>query len=285
MMQIRKTSLKNVKQTAIEQVVFSQTIIGVLVEKTAENLQDKTIDCFGVVTEKGALYGVPVRIARNDVDINFVKGSLNLLVGTEIGVVVTATDPAGDYLICSRVLAQQSVKQDMLEEVKSGTEYEGQLLSYMMAQGGFITGAFVGIGPYNSLVGLLRDTGYTSDHSHINEHLKIGDKVKVKCLSCDGQERILWECPEKVRRPVGTTYSIQENTSRLGRVRSMPQFKDGNTGVFVTMEDGLDALCQVPDELAIEVGAQVVVVITKVTRTNDDPSVPPRIKGRITRML
>ncbi len=196
------------------------------------------------------------------------------LIGRKIPFIVLDVDVKNERLICSRKEAQNALKRDMLQGLASGHIYEGTVVGFNN-YGGYIE--------VNGVSGYLRNRDLTEDHSDIREHLKIGDKLDVRCKEISAESGYLyWEAVIKVRRSQPLKYTFKVGSIVMGRVVRISDFKQG-VGVFVNLQTGIDVLCPVPRELEIEDGVNVAVKIEQIV-PNPRANAAPRIRGRIIRM-
>ena len=196
------------------------------------------------------------------------------LIGRKIPFVILDVDANNKRLICSRKEAQNILKRDMLQGLASKHIYEGTVVGFSN-YGGYIE--------VNGITGYLRNRDLTEDHSSIQEHLKLGDKLNVRCKEITQEDGyIYWEAIIKVRRSQPLEYTFKVGSVVVGRVVRISDFKQG-IGVFVNLQTGIDALCPVPRELEIEENVKVAVRIEQIM-PGPNRNAAPHIRGRIIRV-
>jgi len=220
---------------------------------------------------------VPGTISVEDLDADTDRPNPSRLIGMRVPFVVTGVDEETGSLICSRKIAQQLTKMQMLPALSAGQPFEGTITGFTDF------GCFVDV---NGVVGLLRNADYSTDHSRINERYKIGDRIMVKCrnVSADERHRVTWEAVTKYHRTTPYECDLEPSAIVLGRVIDIKNFPQSQA-VFVRLEDNqaLDVLCSMPEDLEIEKNVGVVVRISSVDRGNSEFD-RPRIRGRILRL-
>ena len=260
--------------------------------KTIEQLMEQGTVLWGQVTrvgndhEKGMAYmlvtlrgeELPRRytciVYRDEADAEFRTGHLLYLVGHRVPVTIIGMDRERQWLVGSRKRAQQKNKADMLQDLASGKEMEGTILSFVNY------GAYVEV---NGVVGLLKNTDFSVDYSEIREYHNAGDTLTVKCKEVTNEGKIFWVLPEKTHREKPIDWNIEPDTALLGTVQNICSFANG-VGIFVRIAPGLDALCTIPQNVEAEVGTRVSVHITSIEPAAE-AYMPPRVKGRIMRVV
>ena len=204
------------------------------------------------------------------------SGTSDYLVGMEIPVVIKGTAPNG-LLICSRELAQEILKTQMMKAFKEGRVFDGVITGFTDF------GAFVDV---NGIIGLLRNTDYSSDYSRVYERYQVGDHISVKCKKVyeDKKQRIEWEPVVKYRRTTPFVCDLVAGSVVLGRVIDVKNFESG-PAVFVRTvgHNEVDILCAMPLEMEIQKGAGVVVRVSSVEPA-PSPTERPRLRGYILRL-
>lgn len=217
--------------------------------------------------EKCAIYATEA-----DSDTN--SPYLIALMGRKVPFVVKAIDEDNNRLICSRKRAQELLKTTMLQSLVSRKVYEGEIVSFSR-YGGYVE--------VSGITGHIRNSDFSEDHSDIKEHMKVGDKLEVRCKEVSKEGYIFWEAVKKVRRTKPLEYDFEKDTVVMGTVVRLADFKR-SSGVFVNLQLGIDALCPVPRDIEVEEGSRVSVKIDTITQP-ENPTDPPRIRGRIIRVI
>lgn len=213
-------------------------------------------------------------IYANEADADNENPRLVSLMGRRLPFVVTAMDDENNWLLCSRKKAQTLLKASMLQDLANGRIFEGELTAFSR-YGGYIE--------VNGITGHIRNSDFSEDHSDIREYLSIGDKVDVKCREVSPEGYIFWEVVSKMRRTKPIQHDFEPDTVVPGRVVRISDFKSG-IGIFVNLQLGIDALCPMPRDIEVEEGARVCVKIESVS-PGQRPTDPPRIRGRIVRVI
>jgi len=213
-------------------------------------------------------------IYANEADSDNANPYLMNLHGRRIPFVILSVDEENGRLLCSRKRAQEILKTNMLQGLVSGRVYEGELVGFSRY------GGYIEVG---GITGHIRNSDFTDDHSDIREYLKVGDKVAVRCKEMSKEGYVYWEVVTKVRRTKPLEHDFEADTVVLGSVVRIADFGH-STGVFVNLQLGIDALCALPRDLEIEEGSRVSVKIVSVNQ-GKTPTDPPRIRGRIVRVI
>lgn len=213
-------------------------------------------------------------IYADEADTDSDNPYLMSLMGRRIPFIIMGTDEDGGRLLCSRKKAQDQLKAAMLQGLAAGKVYEGELVSFSR-YGGYIE--------VSGVTGHIRNSDFSTDHSDIKEYMRPGDKVEVRCKEVSQEGYIFWEALNKVHRTNPLEYDFEEDTIVMGTVVRIADFKR-SSGVFVNLQLGIDALCPVPRELEIEEGSRVSMKIESITK-DKDPTKPPKIRGRIVRVI
>lgn len=246
-------------------------------------MENQTIN-WGTVTrigklEDGSPYmevpiekGVTGTILSAEAEGDFNRQTLHPLLGVKIPFIILEEKDGKIY--CSRKAAQKKLREEKMEELKNRT---------------VLHGIVVGCAPYGVYVevdgvsGLLKNSDYLSVSIPVSDYLKKGDKVDVICKSFSPNGKIQWEPAEKPE-PLELNYDVKVDTCVIGKVINMKPFATGGTGVFVRIEQGLDALCLHPSDMEIAAGDQVTLKIIAIEPASK-PGMPPRVKGRLLRVL
>lgn len=194
--------------------------------------------------------------------------------GRRIPFVIMAVDEENNRLICSRKRAQELLKTTMLQSLVSRRGYEGEVVSFSR-YGGYVE--------VSGIIGHIRNSDFSEDHSDIKEYMKVGDKLEVRCKEVSKEGYIFWEAVKKVRRTKPLEHDFEKDTIVMGTVVRLADFKR-SSGVFVNLQLGIDALCPVPRDIEVEEGSRVSVKIDSITQP-ENPTAPPRIRGRIIRVI
>ena len=215
------------------------------------------------------------RISIAEFDAELERRSLMPLMGRKIPYVILGIDDENNRLICSRKQAQIAIKKGLEPQLRSGEVLKATVIK--------ITdfGAFVGL---NDISGVLRTTDFSTDHSEIDEYYKIGDTIEVVCKEIDESDRIVFRAKELHTRKVPLQCDVSENQVVMGKVRSLRTFP-GSPVAFVRIAKGIDCLCAQPEDWEIARETEVAVLITNIKQDPDAPTMPPRIRGRIVRVL
>lgn len=173
------------------------------------------------------------------IDTHPVK-DFSYLIGQEVEVIVIKMDEVRNNVVISRKAVMQEAnfadREALLKTLEKGVEIEGvvkNLADY---------GAFVDLG---GIDGLLHITDISWQRvNHPSEKLNIGDKIKVKVLSCD---------KENMRVSLGLkqlTASPWDNISDrlpLGKKVSGTVSNLTDYGAFVRIEEGVEGLVHVSE--------------------------------------
>lgn len=173
------------------------------------------------------------------IDTHPVK-DFSYLIGQEVEVIVIKMDEVRNNVVISRKAVMQEAnfadRETLLKTLEKGVEIEGvvkNLADY---------GAFVDLG---GIDGLLHITDISWQRvNHPSEKLNIGDKIKVKVLSCD---------KENMRVSLGLkqlTASPWDNISDrlpLGKKVSGTVSNLTDYGAFVRIEEGVEGLVHVSE--------------------------------------
>lgn len=216
--------------------------------------------------------GVVGTILAGEAEGDFNRQTLHPLLGVKIPFIVLEEKDGKVY--CSRKAAQEKLREGKMEDLKNGK---------------VLHGVVVGCAPYGVYVetdgvsGLLKNSDYLGVAIPVSDYLKKGDKVDVICKNISPNGKIQWEPAEKPA-PLELDYDVKVDTCVIGKVINMKPFATGGTGVFVRIEQGLDALCLHPSDMEIEPGDQVTLKIIAIEPAFK-PGMPPRVKGRLLRVL
>jgi len=201
------------------------------------------------------------------------KMSYVFLMGKKIPLVILSVD--GDVVTCSRSEGLQQVRENFIKESAEGKVLKGTITNFSHP------GAFVEV---SGISGLLTAGDFSTDYSAVSEYFKQGDTIEVKCKSVSPKNgRISWEVPQKFSRTQPIKHNLEASTIVCGKVVGIQAFEAG-VGVFVNIEAGIDALCQQPEDIEIEQGSKVAVLITSISPGKTETSTP-RVRGKIVRAL
>lgn len=254
--------------------IKNQEIFHAQVSRLGMTEEDKPYMIVRIPAENGLKGGYSGIIYASEADAELERQTLVPMMGRVIPFVVTDIDMEKDRVVCSRKLAQEKLKAEMMPDFMAKKVYEGTIINIVNY------GAYVEV---NGVSGLLKTGDFSVDRSEIAGVHKIGDKINVIFKELTPGGRINWEAETKYHRPDPIEYDFEANTVVLGTVVNIQNFNSG-TGVFVRIADGLDALCTVPQDREVEIGTQVSIKISVI----DPPQVegaPPRVRGKIVRVL
>lgn len=213
-------------------------------------------------------------IQRDEADAFFEKDALSYLVGYRIPFVLIGVDEESGQVIGSRKRAQEMIRESMRKDLEGKKVLNGTVF-------GFVDyGAFIEVG---GLVGLLKKTDFSTDYSNVSEYMKEGDQIKVRCKAIEPNGKISWEAKTKVHRTVPFKCDLEVGMTVVGTVIGIGSFTSGY-GIFVKVSEGVDALCSIGPDMDIDVGSRVTVYLSKV-EPSKNPTQPPRVRGRIRRVL
>ena len=213
-------------------------------------------------------------IKKAEADGELQRATLVPMMGRQIAFVITEVDVEKNRVICSRRQAQEALKASMLQDLQNKTVFEGTVVNVVEY------GAYIEV---NYVTGLMKTNDFSVDRSEVAGVLSIGDKIRVFCKEVTAAGRINWEAETKYHRPDPIEYDFEPNTVVLGTVVNISNFGP-STGVFVRIDDGLDALCTLPQDREVEKGTPVSVKISSVT-PNPIEGAPPKVRGKIVRVL
>lgn len=258
----------------IKNAIDNKKIFHSVVTKIGEDDEQKKGYMTVQVSDENGLNGGYVGwiyIDESDDDVQ--RRSLLPLLGERIPFVILSIDEESHRMVCSRKIAQQIIKENMKKDIGSGKVFHAKITRFVDY------GAFLDV---NGVSGILRTTDFSTDHSEIPEYYKIGDTIPVVCRDISSNGRMFFRAQHMHQRTEPLRVDIREKQIVLGTVRSIRTFETGPV-YFVHIETGLDCLCPVPDDMEIEYGVDVAVIITSV-RENEDPLLSPHIRGRIIRV-
>lgn len=251
----------------IEEAIAAETIFWGMVTRIG-HMPDKTPYMEVPISELG-LVGT---ITMDEVDAEIERKSLVSLLGRNIPFMIIRVD--GDKVYCSRGKAQMKIKADMAADLANKT---------------VLTGEVVRTAPYGVYIevcgisGLLKNSDYINIAVPVSDFLSEGDTVKVVCKALSPNGKIQWE-PAVKPKTENITYDVEEDTCVTGKVVNLRPFESGGVGVFVRIGKGLDALCLLPPDMEVNPDDQVSLKIVSVT-PSADPSAPPRVKGKLLRII
>lgn len=211
-----------------------------------------------------------------DCDAETMPNHLDYLVGLNVPVVIKGIDKDG-HLICSRKIAQQMLKKQMMPALLEKRIFDGVITGFTNF------GAFVDV---DGVVGILRNKDYSTDYSRVYERYQVGDHISVKCkaISSDDAQRIEWEPLVKYRRTTAFECDLTAGSVVLGRIIDIKNFEIGPAVFVRTLEHNeVDILCAMPLELEVQRNAVVVVRVSNVEPAAN-PTERPRIRGHILRL-
>ncbi len=258
----------------VQPVIDSGAILWGIVSRTGQDPETKQEYMMVTLGARSAVGKRNCKITREHADADFKRGALMYLVGHHVPVVILGEDKETGLLTGSRKLAQEQLKQKMLPSLASAKEMKGTILCFTNY------GAYVEV---NGVVGMLKNTDYSIDYSEIKETRSFGDTIVVKAKEVTSEGKVFWTVPEKFHREKPIEYDVEPNTAVVGTVQSVKNFASG-VGVFVRIATGLDALCILPQNIEVEVGNRVAVAINSVEK-QDNEFLPPRVRGRILRVI
>lgn len=159
-----------------------------------------------------------------------------LTMGQEIDVEVIEIDPKERRLRVSLKNLQPKPFEEFMQKHKAGEIVKGEVTSLTDF------GAFVKI---DKVEGLLHNQDFSWDkNQRCKDNLKVGDVVEVKIAKIDSEhEKISLNRKELTKSPV-EVYAENHNIGQVvtGTVRDVKEF-----GIFVQLEDGVDALIRNED--------------------------------------
>lgn len=227
-----------------------------------------------IPAENGLAGGYTGIIRESEADGELKRKTLVPMMGRMIAFIITEVDMEKGRVICSRSAAQEELKSSMLQDLQNKIVFEGTVINVVEY------GAYVEV---NYVTGLMKTNDFSVDRSEVAGVLSIGDKIRVRCKEITPAGRINWEAETKYHRPDPIQYDFEPNTVVLGTVVGIANFGP-NTGVFVRIDDGLDALCTLPQDREVEKGTPVSIKISSITE-NPEEGAPPRVRGKIVRVL
>lgn len=212
-------------------------------------------------------------VMAEEVDAEIERHSLVSMLGRKIPVIVLSMDDG--RILCSRKQAQVAIKVSMAQDLASHTVLSGEVIREAPY------GVYVEV---NGISGLLKNSDYINVAVPVSDFLKVGNKVDVMCKNISTSGKIQWEPAEKPKAE-DISYDVEEDTCVVGKVINLKPFDNGGVGVFVRISRGLDALCLLPPDMEISPDDQVSVKIVSVTPDPHGAAAPPRVKGKILRVL
>lgn len=215
------------------------------------------------------------RITLEESDAEMDRRSLLPLLNTSIPLVILGIDEENDRLICSRKQAQIAIKKSLEPQLRSGEPMVGRIAKLTHF------GAFVEI---QGISGILRTPDFSTDHSEVEEYYKVGDRIEVCCSGIDELGRISFRAKELHTRKVPLRCDITEGQVTVGRVRSLHTFQRGPVA-FVRIAQGIDCLCRQPEDMEIDRGVEVGVLVQRITPNEENPCAAPHVSGRIIRVF
>jgi ribosomal protein S1 len=229
-----------------------------------------------VVTPQDAIVVSRYRciIKRDEADAFFKKDTLAYLVGYRIPFTVVGVDEEKSQVLCSRKKAQEAIKESMRKGLEEKRELNGTIFGFVEY------GAFVEVG---GLVGLLKKSDFSTDYSNVDEYMKEGDRIKVRCKAIEPNGQISWEVKNKQHRKTPFNCDLETGMTVVGTVIGIGSFSTGY-GIFVKVAQGVDALCSIGPDMDVAPGNRVTVYLNKV-EPSKNPTQPPRVRGRIRRVL
>ncbi len=262
------------KLKSVKSVIDSKAVLWGIVSRTGQDPETKQEYMLVTLSARSAIGKRTCKITRENADLDFKRGALMYLVGHRVPVIILSEDAETGLLFGSRKAAQEVLKGQMLPRLAAAEEMRGTIFSFAPY------GAYVEVG---GVIGMLKNTDYSVDYSEIKETKGMGDSIVVKAKEVTSEGKIFWTVPEKFRRSKPIEYDVSPDTAVIGTVHSIKNFTNG-IGVFVRIATGLDALCTMPQNIEIEEGNRVSVAITSVEK-QDDELLPPRVRGRILRVV
>lgn len=258
------STFKNMTMTITKESLFEEAKKeGAVLKGTVKMIDyDETTETDVLVVDLQVAKGL---ILREDVDSEHNWRSLISFIGKEIEFIATEVDEENGIIKGSRKELMGAIKEAVVNRLQEGEEVEAEIVSTAKY------GAFVEFG---GVVGLLKNTDFSTDHTTIREVKNVGDKVKVRLQKYTDSGKLQFEAVEKFEHPTAMDFSaFKPNQIVHGVVRGVTTW-----GVFVSIAPNLDALCSIPSTGEVEVGTSVTFRITQVREDEQ------RIRGKILRI-
>lgn len=264
----QKTMTEEMKNK-IKDAIASETIFWGMVTRIGR-MPDKTAYMEVPISE----FGLVGTITMDEVDAEIERRSLVPLLGHNIPFLIIRIDEESGKVFCSRKQAQMKIKANMASDLANKTVLTGEVVRTAPY------GVYVEVG---GISGLLKNSDYINIAIPVSDFLSEGDSVKVVCKALSPNGKIQWE-PAVKPKVENINYDVEEDTCVTGKVINLRPFESGGVGVFVRIGKGLDALCLLPPDMELNPGDQVSLKIVSVS-SSDNSSTPPRVKGKLLRVL
>jgi len=173
-------------------------------------------------------------IERDEADNIFKTGTVNYLVGRRIPLILI--EKKGGVLYASRKKAQDQLLVRYEPDFVAKKEFVAQILSFTDY------GAFISV---RGVVGVIRNTDFSSDYTSIREVKKAGETLKVKFKTREANGNLYFEAVQKFHRKSAVKPDFAVGATRMGEVISVREF-GLNSFVFVQLTPGLNVMAIVP---------------------------------------
>ena len=259
----------NIDKSKMQEAISNKTIFWGMVTRLGR-LEDKTPYMMVPIAEFESNGVIPM----NEVDAEIERKSLVPLLGRNIPFVILSIEEDGT-IKCSRREAQLQIKASMLKDIGKNTVMRGEVVREADY------GVYVEV---NGVSGLLKNNDYIDAAVPVKDFLQMGKKVDVICKSINANGKIQWE-PAQKPEVEAIHYDVEEDTCVMGTVINLKPFESGGVGVFVRIGQGLDALCLLPPDMELEPHDKVSLKIISVTPAKNGGAHPPRVRGKLLRVL
>ncbi|WP_077368428.1 S1 RNA-binding domain-containing protein [Anaerosalibacter sp. Marseille-P3206] len=205
-------------------------------------------------------------IKKEDIDYKIDWEDIGRFVGFEVCFTVEDIDKENKTIYCSRKRAQKILEDDIIERLKNEEVFNATITCLMKY------GAYVDI---MGISAILKNSDFSDTHLKISDFFNIGDKIDVKFREINSNQKINVESVQKYNREYEIDLSkFNSGDIVLGVINSIKEW-----GVFVTITEGLDALCSNPQYMEISEGDKVVFKINQVKEEEE------RVRGKIMRIV
>lgn len=229
---------------------------------------DKDLDTEILVISMNGVKGI---IKKEDIDLDLNLSTLTNFVGREVSVIVKSINEDSRKIICSRKEAQKLTKNIIINRLRDGEAFDGQIINILPH------GAYIEI---EGVTGLLKNVDFAEDFTTISEKHAQGDRIKVKLKKHSSNGTLIFETTKKYCNPSTIKpENIEEGQEILGVIRSIKPF-----GIFVNVAPYLDVLCS-PDTEEYEEDKKVVIKITKIENKSLSGKMLKRYRGKIIKIL
>lgn len=211
-------------------------------------------------------------VYADEVDAEIERKTLMPLLGRKIPFVVIGVEKESNRLVCSRRLAQNILKSQMAQKLANQDVLHGEVINAAPY------GVYIEV---DGISGLLKNADYINVAMPVSDFLHIGNKIDVICKSLSPAGKIQW-APAVKPKAEDIIYDVEVDTVILGTAINLKSFPTGGVGVFVRISRGLDALCLLPPNMEVEPGDSLTV---KINLVEPVPGKPPRVKGKILRVM